>query len=310
MNKLRTCIAPSWLLLALAAQAQVKSSRELGHGSGVLDSGVALQYKTVMEPAEGNSQVEGLGGGVFRARGSTMQHCLYDRFTTFYFGYAMTISPGATAGTRTVLFTPADTASMSDGLRAVAGDLPLNPAPLPKYPPPQIVRSGDTIAMDLMTNADGSERIVDYIHFSFGQSAPQLAGANATPRDFTIDDGAVQIDPNPPDVAIDSKKFAGIVLMYPPKSGKTLWAYFPGEGRFVLSLAPRAGLTKAGAVRGKRITFTWEGHEYEIRLSEPLAGLENSWNLYVMRDAAYSPRAVLVNAVVISADRLENLAPK
>ena len=57
--------------------------------------------------------------------------------------------------------------------------------------------------------------------------------------------------------------------MYPPKNGKTLWAYFPGEGRFVLSLAPRAGLTKAGAVRGKRITFTWEGHEYESALRDP-----------------------------------------
>ena len=223
----------------------------------------------------------------------------------------MTVSPGTTAGTRTVLFTPADIASMSDGLHAVAGDLPLNPAPLPKYPPPQIVRSGDTIAMDLMTNSDGSERIVDYIHFSFGQNTPQPADAATAPRDFTIDDGAVQIDLSPPpDVAIDSKEFAGIVLMYPPKNGKTLWAYFPGEGRFVLSLAPRAGLTKAGAVRGKRLTFIWEGHEYEIRLSEPLAGLENPWNLYVMRDAAYLPRAVLVNAVVISADRLDNLAPK
>ncbi len=310
MNRLRTGIASSWLLLALTAQAQVRSSRELFHGSGVLDSGVTLQYKTVMEPAESNSQADGLGGGVFRARGSTMQHCLYDRVATFYFGYAMTVSPGATAGTRKVVFTPADIASMRDGLHAVAGDLPLNPAPLPKYPPPQTVRNGDTIAMDLMTNADGNGRIVDYIHFSFGQNAPEPSIASAASRDFTIDDDPVHIDLNPPDVAIDGKKFAGIVLMYPPKNGKTLWAYFPGEGRFVLSLAPHAGLTKAGAVHGKRITFTWEGHEYEIRLTEPLAGLGNPWNLYVMRDASYVPRTALVNAVVISADRLDNLAPK
>ena len=59
MNKLRTCIVSSWLLLALAAQAQVKSSRELGHGSGVLESGVTLQYKTVMEPPKATRRRRG-----------------------------------------------------------------------------------------------------------------------------------------------------------------------------------------------------------------------------------------------------------
>jgi hypothetical protein len=220
----------------------------------------------------------------------------------------MTVLPGPTPATRKIVFAPVDVASIRDGLQAVAGDLPLNPAPLPKYPPPQTVSSGDSIAMDLMTSPDGSERIVDYIKFSFAGKPPQPEIADAAPpRDFTIDDGPIVVDLSPPAVAVDGKKFDGPVLVYPPQNGRTLWAYFPGQGRFVLSLAARAELKKAGAVRGKRILFTWEGHAYEIRTVEPVAGVERAWNLYVTRDAAYLPRSALTNAVVMSADRLENL---
>jgi hypothetical protein len=313
MNSPRRALALAGTLavFTLAAGAQVQTSRELQHGVGVLDSGVTLNYKTMLEPAEGNSTANGLGGGVFHASGSTMQHCLYDRVAAYYFGYAMTVLPGPTPATRKVVFAPVDLAAIRDSLRAVAGDLPLNPAPLPKYPPPQTVRSGDSIAMDLMTSPDGSQRMVDYIKFSFAGKPPQPESADSTPpRDFTLDDGPIVIDSSPPEVAIDGKKFDGPVVMYPPQNGRTPWAYFPGQGRFVLSLAPRAELKKIGTVRGKRISFTWEGHAYEIRTAEPLAGVEKAWNLYIARDAAYLPRSVLTNAVVMSADRLENLVAK
>jgi hypothetical protein len=305
MNKATTLL----LALTIAAHAQVKTSRSTDHGVGYLDSGVTLRYETVIEPAQGNSTVQGLGGGVFSAKGNLMQHALYDRVAAYYFGYAITVLPGDSPATRKVVFSPVDATALHDGLMAVANGLPLNAAPLPKFPPPQIVRSGDAIAMDLMTSIDGRERIVDYIHFSFGGAAPSALNLGPA-QDFTIDDGAPQIDLNQAEALIDGKAFNVPVVAYPPKNGKTLWIYVPGEGRFVLSLAPRAGLTKAGAVRGKRITFTWESHEYELRLIGPLAGLEKAWNLYVTRDAAYLPRTAPANVVVMSADRLENLVGK
>ncbi len=312
MNKSEKHIAILWLALGLAAaaQGQTKTSRELDHSVGVLDSGVTLQRKTMLEPGEGNSTSQNLGGGVFRASGNTMQHCLYDRGSTIYFGYSMTVLPGLTTDTRKVVFAPVDVAGIRDGLQAVAGDQPLNAAPAPKYPPPQTVHNGDTIAMDLMTSSDGNERIVDYIRFSFGKNASQPLRADAAPQDFTIDDGSVEIDLGPPTVAVDGKNFDGPVIVYPSQGGRTLWAYFPGQGRFVLSLMPRAQMTKGGSVRGNRIVFASNGHEYEIRLTEPMAGVDKAWNLYVTRDPLYLPRPALVNAVVVSADRLDNLVAK
>ncbi len=36
-------------------------------------------------------------------------------------------------------------------------------APLPRYPPPQTVRGGDTIVLDLMVNPLTRQKIVDYL---------------------------------------------------------------------------------------------------------------------------------------------------
>jgi len=223
----------------------------------------------------------------------------------------MVVFPGETANSRQVTFGPLTESAVRAPLKAVAGDLPLNPAPLPKYPAPQVVYDGDTIALDLMVSPDGRERIVDYIQFVFGPtSIKPAAAANAEPRDFTIDDGPVKFSSNPPDVFIDGTKFPRSVVMYGSAGGATLWFYFPGRGRYILSLAPHDGFVKAGAVRGAAISFHADGQEYEIRMAEPIAGLDKAWKLYVLRDPQYLPRSALVNLVVGSADRLENLLPK
>lgn len=36
----------------------------------------------------------------------------------------------------------------------------------PRYPPPFVVESGDTIALDMLVSADGKQKIVDYIELS------------------------------------------------------------------------------------------------------------------------------------------------
>ena len=189
----------------------------------------------------------------------------------------------------------------------MAGDLPLNAAPLPKYPASQIVHSGDTLAMDLMVSKDGRERIVDYVEFSFGGKAVKPAADTALPQDFTLDDGPLKLELNQAKVWIDGQEFRGYVVIYASRGGATQWFYFPGQGRYVLSLAPRPGFEKSGALRASVISFRADGHEYEIRLTEPPAGIEKAWNLYLRRDASYLPRPGVVKAVVGSVDRLDNL---
>jgi hypothetical protein len=297
-------------VLALGAQAQVNTSQDMGHGVGVLDSGVTLHYKTVLEPVVRNSTFMPLGGG-FGVSGDTMHHAIYDRGAKSYFGYDLTVTPGDGPNTRTVVVGPLSLARMREALAAVAGDLPLNPAPLPKYPAPQTVYSGDTIAMDLMVSPDGRERIVDYVEFTFGQKASRPAKAEtAAPRDFTIDDGAPHMDPEQAEVWIDGRKFDGNVVTYAPHGGATLWIYVPGRGRFLLSLAPRDGFARTGVVRGRNISFSADAGQVEIRMSAPVAGTEKAWNLYTVRDTTYVPRPALINAVVMGTDRLENLLAK
>jgi hypothetical protein len=281
----------------------------MGTGVAVLESGVTLRYKTVVEPKLASSAFRTMGAG-FGTSGNSMDHAIYDRAAQQYFGYEMTVLPGSDPGTRRVIFGPVNSARLEKALKAVAGDLPLNAARPPLFPAPQVVHSDDTIAMDLMVSQDGRERIVDYIHFGFGEAPKPAAAATATPQDFTIDDGPLNLALDQAEIFIDGQKFRGYVVIYASRGGATMWFYFPGQGRYLLSLVPHEGFAKAGVLRATIVTFSADGHDYEIRLMDPVAGTEKAWNLYVMRDPAYLPRPAVLKAVVGSADRLENLLPK
>jgi hypothetical protein len=300
-----------YLLLAatLAAPAQVKTTREISSGIATLESGVALRFKTVVEPRSTKSAFVTAGDGS-GASGNSWDHAIYEATSESYFGYEMTVLAGSDPSTRRVTFGPVNFARMERPLRAVAGDRPLKAAPTPLFPGPQIVHNDDTIAMDLMVSPDGRERIVDYIHFSFGTTPRPARAATASPADFTIDDGAVKIGIDPPDVFIDGQKYQNYVIMYGSPGGATLWYYFPGRGRYLLSLAPHEGFTKAGVVRANIVTFSADGHDYEIRMVDPIAGREKAWNLYVMHDAAYLPVPGVVKFVCGSFGRLEDLVKK
>jgi hypothetical protein len=298
-----------WLFLAAAAVAAAQT-RDMGTGVAVLESGVMLRYKTVVEPKLASSAFRSLGGGGFGTSGNSMDHAIYDRVAQQYFGYEMTVLPGSDSGMRRVMFGPVNGVRLEKALKAVAGDLPLNAAPPPLFPAPQVVHNGDTIAMDLMVSPDGRERIVDYIQFSFGEAPKPPAAATAAPEDFTLDDGPLNLALDQAEAFIDGQKFKGYVIIYAWRAGATMWFYFPGQGRYLLSLAPREGFTKSGVVRAANISFSADGHDYEIRVTDPVAGTEKAWNLYVMRDAAYLPRPAIVKSVVGSADRLENLLPR
>ena len=113
MNKL-------WLLAlagALAAHAQLKTAREMDHGVGDLQSGVRLNYKTVVEPPVRNSAFLPMGGA-FRVIGDSMVHCIYDRTAQSYFGYELSVWPGDAENTRRMTIGPPNTAQLTEALKA------------------------------------------------------------------------------------------------------------------------------------------------------------------------------------------------
>ena len=153
------------MLTAAQAQAPLApapgaaiSGREILAGSGTLSSGVAIQYKTLAVGPGGLS--DSIGGG-FRIDQDTLYRILVDRAGRLYLGYQLAVATGPSTGAYSVSIEPVT--GIEDLLRRFAPDVVLKPAPPPKCPEPQVVREGDTIALDLMTSPDGRQKITDTI---------------------------------------------------------------------------------------------------------------------------------------------------
>ena len=297
-----------WRIMANAKQPQT-GSQVLPDGILTLDSGISVAYRTAFEPGMDKSALRPLGSGIGN-HGNTIQSFVYDSSSQTYFGYDMTVTAvEGSAGDVTVTLGPLTVASLQ--LKAVAGNLPLNPAPQPKFPSPQTIHQNQTIAFDLMQSADGRERMVNYFHFL----------VPSDPRDFTADDAPLGFTLDPPTnsakavmaVRINGAEASQPVATVPSHGGGTMWFYVPGYGRYILSLAPHDGFVKAGMLRDNRISFQADGQQYEIRVSEqqsrrlPVEFREKTWNLYLMLDGRYQPSNGLSGSIVGGIDRLENL---
>jgi hypothetical protein len=180
------------------------------------------------------------------------------------------------------------------------------PIVVPKFPPPQRVKNGDTIFLELMASPDGSQRVVDYIQVVLDAPDPRPAVSGAALRDFTLDDGPVTFDTSGMTVWVDGQRWTGMGGLT-VKPGSTFWMAVPGAGRYVLSLMPHPGMVKSGAVLDHVISFQDGGHTYEARFLSPIAGSGKAWNLYIAHDAAYSPKADMKDAMDCGIDRYENL---
>ena len=289
------------------------------HGYFHIDTfgGLSVRFRAVVDPPLVNPQDLKLGWGVFKlqTKGQNVWHrFVTDKVNQQYFGYDLTVDPGAFPGQYRVTFSPLsigpDQLQPSD----------LSPVPLPKYPEPQTIMPGDTVAVDLLVSPDGKRKIVDYIEFLFGVPAdPPPATSTGASKDYTLDDGPLNFD-FVGFVFINGQKFQGRTRFF-KKSGVTLWFSFPGQGRYILSLAPHDGFSKIGVVRDHVVSFQANGQQYEIRMGSPVVGSGGAWNLYGLYDPLYKPGAdeqtpmpdgMPTGTVTVlgGTDRLENLLPK
>ena len=287
------------LLIATAAAAQTEID---GGGSVTLDSGVVITLRTVAEPAMPASALQHLIVG-FRGDGNSMRFQICDDATRRCFGFRLRVYALDLTGARAATFGPAG--PEGSGMSVESERKRFEEAPLAKYPMPQKIRPGDTIALDVMVSADGKERIVEYLKFDFENGGVTL-------RDFTIDDGPITYarEPAPVGVQIDGLQYRGTTTFSEGKGGATVWIYLPGRGRYILSLVPHEGFVKAGFVRANVMAFSADGREYRIHLGKPLVATAGPWNLYVLHDATFLPPKAIRDDVFVSCDRLENLLPK
>ena len=265
---------------------------------------VTVHYKTMAEPPL--AMPGSFGGGIQRDQ-NTVHRLLFDRNSQSYFGYDLVVSGDAASGYR-VSFQPLS--NTADMLSRFATGLSLQPMPPATYPALQIVRQGETIALDVMASPNGRQKIVDYLDFSPPEPVDlPPASTTAEARDFTVDDNPLNINLDSfaqTTVLIDAARFTGRVGFSDQKGG-ALWIVFPGQGRYILSLASHPGFAKAGAIRDHVIAFHDGGRQFEVRLATSIASPGRAWNLYVHRDSGFLPKAALSDAVIVGTGRLESL---
>jgi len=159
--------------------------------------------------------------------------------------------------------------------------------PVTRFPAPQLLEDGDTIAVDVMVNPMTGTRISDRITIS-SKDLPLTSDSRKPARDFTLDDIEMKISNYR--LLINNQ----MVTQEKPQAGcagPIVWFYVPGEGRFIFSIKPRAGydFQRIGAIEDNKIAFSVNGKNFEWQSESPIVGNGGKWNLYVLHDAKFEP---------------------
>ncbi len=136
---------------------------------------------------------------------------------------------------------------------------------------------------------------------------PGPAPSAPAPRDFTPDDGAPALHFSGPIRLYRNGLKIQDGLGYTVREGATIYFVVPGQGRYVLSLAPFEGFRKLGAIRDHALSFQVGSDSYEMRTGGPILGAGKAWNLYLYHDPRFKSDVKVSPAIYGGVDRLENL---
>jgi hypothetical protein len=176
---------------------------------------------------------------------------------------------------------------------------------LPKYPPSQLLHDGDTLALDVLVNPRTGVKIIDFVRVSSKGEATQASKATgvesaaaALPasgasraKDLTAD--MIEMGIANSRLLVNGQQMIGTDEgRGPGVSGRLLWFYLPGHGRFILSLAPHEGydFQKIGIVQGRKLAFEMGGNRFEwISSASIIPSIGEAVTLWVLHDPQYQP---------------------
>lgn len=286
-----------FFLCALTALTQ-PAEQAVMNGNATLPSGAVFQFRSVLRPP--GVSMRGFGAGGIFTDSNMVHRYMIDEDNHLCFGYDVVIGTPDSRGAVLVTFQPLSATNRINGISR------LQAAPPPKLPAPQTLRNGEALELDLMVSLDETKRLTDIIAIETHESKPVAAQTTTTPRDYTVDDGPITWDASRYSFWKQGQETQ--TPGFTERPGKTLWLAVPGEGRYILSLTPHEGFTKAGTVRDNVVAFEVSGKQYELRFRSPIAGANKAWNLYVM---STPPRAAdAPKGIQFGTDRLENLLTK
>ncbi|MBZ5632896.1 MAG: hypothetical protein LAO55_07175 [Acidobacteriia bacterium] len=305
--------------IVLCVPAFSQSGR-IQNGTASFKNGLGFAYETRLEPPIPSITGEKFGGGVHVDEG--IHRFLVDNSRHVYFGYDVAVDRLPEESTYRVTIRPLSIGAERLHYFSDPANWSILPLPLPGYPAPQTLHSGDVMALDLMTNAETGQKIVDYLTIqeprrglgTFNPDPPrQFSYVPGTPRDFTIDDASLRL--SAPRLTINGKLDESSARSNGEVTGAAIWIYAANRGRFILSLVPNQalGFRKAGEVRGSLLTFTIGADSFSINCANPIVPGEAPFNLYVLQDRTWKPTYAFADVSTFTmgaADRAELLVKR
>lgn len=161
-----------------------------------------------------------------------------------------------------------------------------DPAPLPRYPEPQVIDISDVVKLTLWVNPETGAMIGDQLRFEADRPEP--------PHDFTLDNVALKLSSFRlvinGEVRSGEREFGGF-------TGPLPFFYVPGKGRFILSIKPHEGydFQKIGVIDNNKISFSYGGDKYEWITRSPVLDHGGKWHLWVMHDESFQARREALN---------------
>ena len=273
----------------------------VGTGAAGLGKGVNIRIVTKAEPPSKEPKTLKLSNRYTVAKGA-LHRFVVDTVNRTYFGYDIYAEPlaGATRCwiailplTSVQIDSPSGQASSGSAAASAGGGTPVQvdssyrPVLLPGYPGPQVVDSGATIALDLLASPDGRQKLVDYIEVSckpLDAIPDSQAARDFSPEDVEMHIASLSISLN--GTFVSASKTADL-------RGSLIWFYFPGKGRFILSVAPRRreNFVQAGVIRGNVASFRFGSDHYEVKSAAAILGPGGTWRLYVLHDPSFEPKS-------------------
>ena len=273
----------TYLFLAASYAASAAEPQVLMHIVWPFDRG-SVEVKMVAEPPLKNPK-EFLGPFKYGGRGDTFIHAIRDPQSQRSFGYELRVKPLKSDLYEVVIGPPVSPKPNGRQLEVFSGDLS-NPV-LPKYPKPQRVHDGDTIALDLLVNPETGQKIVDYIRVSSERKELLFRGwqdPDKQPRDFTMDDVWLQFYNS--SLTINGQPFAGNFCV--GSWGGMVWFDLEGKGRYILSIMPHEGYDfRKGVIRDNLVSFDLGSDKYEIRTSGSILRNDEPFTIYALNDPSF-----------------------
>ncbi|MDX6693038.1 MAG: hypothetical protein QOF02_641 [Blastocatellia bacterium] len=274
---------------AIGARAQEGKKQQLVIP---MKGGYFVAFTTEADPSNARALSSSFAEAYFKSQ--TIRRVFVDSGSDFFFGYDLVIEPVADAKQFRVLVKPLSAedekelrARTSFKTRRMHPDY--NVAGLSRAAAPQLIQDGDAFALDVLVNPQTGGKIVDVVQVSFDQTKLREAPMSLSPpRDYTLAD--VELNISNYKLLVNGELVAG-ARRTGGCAGPLVWFHLPGKGRFIFSLTPHEGydFRKVATIEHNKITFNWDGSQYEWFSDSPIIGSGGNWNLWVTRDAGYIP---------------------